>query len=118
MHRRSVKLSVLGAAAAIAACATPSAPKIDSALPGRVRAATAAIDDARLVAADSDPGNWLTHGRTYAEERHSPLTQINEGNVAQLGLAWSLELGTNRGVEATTIAVGGSASVTRACASR
>ena len=36
------------------------------------------------------------HGRTYAEERHSPLDQINTSNVDQIGLSWSFETGTNR----------------------
>jgi quinohemoprotein ethanol dehydrogenase len=108
MRRRTAQHLILAGAAAIAACATPTAPqKSDTALRDRIQAATTAVDDARLLAADSDAGNWLTHGRTYAEERHSPLAQIHEGNVASLGLAWSLELGTNRGVEATPIAVDG-----------
>ncbi|MEX2258200.1 MAG: hypothetical protein WD672_05775 [Woeseia sp.] len=47
------------------------------------------VDDGRLRNADSEPGNWLTHGRTWSEQRHSPLTQINDGNVGDLGLAYS-----------------------------
>ncbi len=35
------------------------------------------VDDARLADADIDTENWLTYGRTYKEQRHSPLTQIN-----------------------------------------
>jgi len=37
----------------------------------------------------------------------SPLEKINDGNVSQLGLAWSIDLGTNRGIEATPLAVDG-----------
>ena len=37
----------------------------------------AAVDDARLRAADADAANWMSHGRTYAEQRFSPLDQIN-----------------------------------------
>ena len=33
----------------------------------------AGVGDARLVGADAESGNWLTHGRTYAEQRYSPL---------------------------------------------
>ncbi|MGH0032016.1 MAG: PQQ-dependent dehydrogenase, methanol/ethanol family [Myxococcota bacterium] len=73
----------------------------------RVRAATAGIDDARLRDADADHANWLTHGRTYAEQRFSPLDQITRENVAKLGLVWSYDLGSNRGVEATPIVVDG-----------
>jgi glucose dehydrogenase len=39
------------------------------------------VDGARIVAADSEPGNWLAHGRTYGEQRFSPLDKINAGNV-------------------------------------
>jgi quinohemoprotein ethanol dehydrogenase len=31
------------------------------------------------------------YGRTFSEQRYSPLKQINEGNVVRLGLAWSIE---------------------------
>ncbi len=67
----------------------------------------AAVDAKRLTAADSDPGNWMSQGRTYSEQRFSPLTKINTSNVGQLGLAWSFELSTNRGVETTPIVVDG-----------
>ena len=64
------------------------------------------VDAARLVAADQESG-WLTHGRTYSEQRYSPLTQITTENVKDLGLAWSLDLDTNRGQEATPLVVDG-----------
>ena len=65
------------------------------------------IDDARIVNADSEPGNWLAHGRTFEEQRFSPLADINRENVGELGLAWYRDLGTNRGLEATPIVVDG-----------
>jgi len=65
------------------------------------------IDDARINNAASEPGNWLAHGRTYEELRFSPLTQINRKNVAELGLAWYRDMGTNRAQEATPIVVDG-----------
>jgi PQQ-dependent dehydrogenase (methanol/ethanol family) len=43
------------------------------------------------------------YGRTYDSHRFSPLTQINEKTVARLGLAWSRELGSTRGLEATPL---------------
>ncbi len=73
----------------------------------KIAAATAKIDDARLVAADKDAGNWLSYGRTYDEQRYSPLDQIDEKTVEKLGMVWSLDLGTTRGVEATPIVVDG-----------
>jgi quinohemoprotein ethanol dehydrogenase len=71
------------------------------------RRADAAIDHARLVAANAEQGNWLAHGRTYDEKRFSPLTQINDQNAQQLGLAWHYDTGHNRGLEATPIVING-----------
>ena len=65
------------------------------------------VDSQRILDADKDGANWVTHGRTYSEQRYSPLDKINTGNVSQLGLAWSFELSTNRGVETTPIVVDG-----------
>jgi quinohemoprotein ethanol dehydrogenase len=67
----------------------------------------ATVNGARVAAADSEPQNWLAHGRTYDEQRYSPLRQINAGNVEQLGLAWSYATGTTRGLQATPIVVDG-----------
>jgi quinohemoprotein ethanol dehydrogenase len=67
----------------------------------------AAIDAARLLAAGKDSANWLSHGRTYDEQRHSPLAQIDEQSVPRLGLAWSFDMQTTHGVEATPIVVDG-----------
>jgi len=76
-------------------------------LAARARAATSSVDDARLRGAAGEPGNWLTHGGTYAEQRYSTLEQIRADNVAQLGLAWSFDTQTNRGLEATPIVADG-----------
>jgi alcohol dehydrogenase (cytochrome c)/quinohemoprotein ethanol dehydrogenase len=65
------------------------------------------VDNARLTAAAQDGDNWLTHGRTYDEQRFSPLDQVNAGNVSTLGLAWALNLDTTRGQEATPLVVDG-----------
>lgn len=74
---------------------------------GNLNAATQRVDNGRLREADRDAANWLMYGRTYEEQRYSPLHQINAGNVAQLGLLWSLELGTTRGLEATPLVIDG-----------
>ena len=74
----------------------------------------AAVDAARLTDADKDPGNWMSHGRTYSEQRFSPLDKIDAGDVKDLGLAWTYELSTNRGVETTPIVVDGTMYVTSA----
>jgi PQQ-dependent dehydrogenase (methanol/ethanol family) len=61
----------------------------------------------RIINADSEPGNWLSHGRTYDEQRFSPLTKINENNVTGLGLAWYFDIDTNRAMEATPLVADG-----------
>jgi quinohemoprotein ethanol dehydrogenase len=69
--------------------------------------APADVDSRRLRHADSDAANWLSYGRTYDEQRFSPLAQINANNVRELGLAWYADLDTNRGQEATPLVVDG-----------
>lgn len=100
-------------------CGVPPEPTSDIAAAGTANADAPAptiglIDDARINNADSEPGNWLAHGRTYEEQRFSPLTGIDRDNVAQLGLAWHRDMGTNRGQEATPIVVDGTMFVSSA----
>ncbi len=85
------------------------APAADPELPGPedLRNSTAGIDDARLVAADAETGNWLSHGRTYGEQRYSPLDTINRDNVTNLQHAWTFRTELPRGHEATPIVVDG-----------
>jgi len=65
------------------------------------------VDAQRIRNADAEPGNWLAHGRTWSEQRFSPLDDINESNVGELGLAWHFDLDTNRGQQASPIVVDG-----------
>ena len=69
--------------------------------------ATKTVGQERIKNADSEPGNWLAHGRTFDEQRFSPLDQINQENVGTLGLAWYQDTGSKRGLEATPIVVDG-----------
>ena len=66
-------------------------------------AAAQTPDAAALAAAGSETSEWLTYGRNYEETRHSPLTQIHAGNVADLGVAWTFDTGEVRGHEATPL---------------
>ena len=61
----------------------------------------------RLLNADIENESWPLHGRTYDESRFSPLNDINDSNVADLGVLWTFETGTNRGHETTPIVVDG-----------
>src|SRR5512135_689991 len=78
-----------------------------SAVAARSGGGAATVDGARIIAADKEPQNWLAHGRTYGEQRYSPLSQINDGNVDKLGLAWSFATATTRGLQASPIVVDG-----------
>lgn len=61
----------------------------------------------QLSAEAVQPGDWPLHGRTHAEQRFSPLDQINRETVQRLGLAWKFATGNTRGMEATPIVVDG-----------
>src|SRR5258707_10519420 len=65
------------------------------------------VDAARMNNADRDTANWLSYGRTYSEQRFSPLTKITSDNAKQLGLAWFADLDTNRGQQATPLIIDG-----------
>jgi alcohol dehydrogenase (cytochrome c)/quinohemoprotein ethanol dehydrogenase len=65
------------------------------------------VDGKRIIDADLEPGNWMSHGRSYSEQRFSPLTQITDRNVKDLNLTWFYNLDTDRGQEATPIVVDG-----------
>lgn len=71
------------------------------------KAESTVVDDTRLLNAGNDTDNWLTHGRTYSEQRFSPLAEINHENVGKLKLAWHLDLPSKRGLEATPLIIDG-----------
>ena len=98
LRRLVVAIGMIGT---IASCARSERPPGD-------------VDTARIVAADDEPRNWLTHGRTYSEQRYSPLRRIDTESVKRLGLAWSYDLAMNRGAEATPLVVDGVMYVTSA----
>jgi quinohemoprotein ethanol dehydrogenase len=76
----------------------------------KAASSTTRNSEKRIQAAEkgaSDEGNWLAHGRTFNEQRFSPLKQINDKNVKNLQLAWSYKLDVDRGTEATPIVIDG-----------
>ncbi len=68
--------------------------------------ALSSIDHQRIVRSEAG-GEWLSHGRTYAEQRFSPLKQINRQTVSRLGLAWVAQFDNSRGQEATPLVADG-----------
>ncbi len=81
--------------------------KSENPITDSIRVATEAIDDAALINADQNQNDWITHGGNYQEDRFSQLDQINKNNLNDLGLAWTLNLGTKRGIQATPLVVDG-----------
>jgi len=66
-----------------------------------------AVDGTRLASPDVDAAQWMSYGRTWDEQRFSPLDRINDSNVSRLGLAWYDDLETFRGVQSTPLFVDG-----------
>jgi quinohemoprotein ethanol dehydrogenase len=64
------------------------------------------VDDAAL-ANEADRANWLGFGRTYSEQRFSPLDQINADTIENLALAWYKDLPDDRSLNGTPLVVNG-----------
>ncbi len=105
---------IMGAAALIS-CGpdTGQSPDSVSKLKGQGGIALG-VDDAALRNAKNTPQEWLTYGGSYEEQRYSALDKITKDSVKDLGVAWSFDLSTSRGVEATPIIVDGVMYVTGA----
>ncbi len=99
--RMRTGLAVLAGTLALAACQTAA-----QLAPGD---GETVVDGRSMRNADSaaNVGDWMSYGRTWDEQRYSPLDQINADNVSGLGLAWFDDLETYRGVQATPLVVDG-----------
>ncbi|RZN30875.1 PQQ-dependent dehydrogenase, methanol/ethanol family [Bradyrhizobium sp. Leo121] len=84
-----------------------SAQSVTSATLDRIKASTSAVDSNFIKANATTSKDWPTIGLDYAETRFSKLNQINTDNVKDLGLVWSYNLESSRGVEATPVVVDG-----------
>lgn len=65
------------------------------------------VDQARIVEAANSSEEWLTHYGDWRNRQYSALEAIDRKNVGGLKLAWSMDMDTNRGVEATPIVADG-----------
>ncbi|KPH66180.1 PQQ-dependent dehydrogenase, methanol/ethanol family [Novosphingobium aerophilum] len=106
--RSKVWLAVsAGACLVLAGCGSGGAEG-----PAAATARTGDVTGALIVKApDSE---WLSYGRTYDEQRFSPLSDINRDNVKSLGLAWFSDLDTARGQESTPLVIDGRIYITTA----
>jgi len=74
---------------------------------GTAAAASFDVGDKARINAAADRDNWLLHGRTYDNQRYSPLTQINKANVGKLTLFGNIHTGIENSFENTPIVVDG-----------
>ena len=79
--------------------------------PGADNPAFAKIDG-EFLKTGGNGDDWAFPAQNYAEGRHSPLTQISDKNVAQLGIAWFADMPDARGHESTPVEVDGTLYVT------
>ena len=50
------------------------------------------VNDDLLKTGSKTGDEWVSYGVNWAEQRYSPLKEIDASNVSRLGLAWSAEL--------------------------
>ena len=112
MSKFTLGLSVSLAALLVASCDPQSADETTiaeetPAVETTTETAIADIGAEDLLNAASNPAEWLSYGGTYDEQRFSRLTGIDTENVSELGVAWTYDLSTARGVESTPVVVDG-----------
>ena len=94
-------------AVATAGC-SPSEPPTDDQSAEAPNPSAAFVDDERIVRVEQDePGAEIAYGRTYEEQRFSPLTEINRGTIKDLGLAWTKEIAIRHRLQSTPLVVDG-----------
>ncbi len=65
------------------------------------------VTEARVAFEVATGINWLVGGRTFDEQHFSPLTQITDKNIGDLGFAWSLDIDSMMGLSVEPIVVDG-----------
>jgi alcohol dehydrogenase (cytochrome c) len=91
-----------GAALAQNAASSGSARGISAPIPVNVD-----VTYQQLLGADQNPNNWMLYGRTYDNQRYSPLDQINTSNVGSLMPAAIIQTGVAASFEVSPIVVNG-----------
>ena len=65
------------------------------------------VTEDRVIAEASDGSNWLVGGRTFDEQHFSPLKQVTDKNIGNLGLAWATDIESAMGLATEPILVDG-----------
>ena len=98
----------------LAACSGDKTEQTNASTQGAAGPKVANVTRDRLINSESEPGQWMTVGGGYKEQRYSQLARITPENINQLGLAWFADFDTNRGQESTPVMVDGVIYVTQA----
>lgn len=61
----------------------------------------------QAIANINESANWLAYGRTHYERRFSPVSDINDKNVAGLKIDWYMDLPYDVGLVATPLVIDG-----------
>ena len=99
LHRAAVFLAALSIAA-------PSSAETQSS------AKAGNVSEARVLAEASQGRNWLVNGGNFSSQHFSPLKQVTDRNVGNLGLAWYLDIDSPMGMASEPIVVDGTIYVT------
>ena len=118
--KRCLSKTSLLAGCALVAISVATCALADDALPpapveSRDIAKSPEMTTERLLNADKEVGNWITHHGDYAGHRFSPMKEINKDTVKNLKVAWTMQLGgvegggiwSHGGLEGTPIAENG-----------
>ncbi|HTZ53993.1 MAG TPA: PQQ-binding-like beta-propeller repeat protein [Candidatus Acidoferrum sp.] len=65
------------------------------------------VSDAMMANADTDVTDWLLDGRSYSNDRYSPLSQIDTTTISRLAPVAIVQTGMTASFETTPIVVGG-----------
>jgi quinohemoprotein ethanol dehydrogenase len=65
------------------------------------------VTERRVIAERSKGDDWLVGGRTFDEQHFSPLAEITDRNVHNLGLAWATDIESAMGLATEPIVVDG-----------
>ena len=109
LFRRLFPLGLLPVVFLVACSQEPESSPAEAAaspVPGASPVAVTVFDDS-VLGDQVDGRNWAAFGRTYSEQRFSPLDTINTEPVTRLGLDWFLDLPNARGLVGTPLVADG-----------
>lgn len=105
--RIAIAIAAVGFGAVISYDSAFTQGTIAKGSPEHIKAVTSAVDANSIKANTATSSDWPTVGLDYAETRYSKLKLITTENVKNLGLMWTHNLESSRGVEATPVVVDG-----------